>query len=206
MQDTKSPYPTMAPIEQYRMDRDAEIALARTAAPASISRDAEILGVGQKNFETAVKGKNGFLCVVGRAFAGAIEQPGVLESQKIGAHAIVPLGHASLVFEPQSKIQGQLGRDAPGILDVACIIGIRGGVIGEVVLGHRGRDSHHESGPAQTEVAGRRHGCIVVPPRIGVVEDEISRGIPAARRGEGLLPDVGAETERMRARGSWSRS
>jgi hypothetical protein len=74
-QDTKSPYPTMAPIEQYRMDRDAEIALARTAAPASISRDAEILVLGQKNFETAVKGKNGFLCVVGRAFAGPLNNP-----------------------------------------------------------------------------------------------------------------------------------
>jgi hypothetical protein len=74
-QDTKSPYPTMAPIEQYRMDRDAEIALARTAAPASISRDAEILVLGQKNYETAVKGKNGFLCVVGRAFAGPLNNP-----------------------------------------------------------------------------------------------------------------------------------
>jgi hypothetical protein len=74
-QDTKSPYPTMAPIEQYRMDRDAEIALARTAAPASISRDAEILVLGQKNFETAVKGTNGYLCVVGRAFAGPLNNP-----------------------------------------------------------------------------------------------------------------------------------
>jgi hypothetical protein len=74
-QDAKSPYPTMAPIEQYRMDRDAEIALARTAAPASISRDAEILVLGQKNFETAVKGKNGYLCVVGRAFAGPLNNP-----------------------------------------------------------------------------------------------------------------------------------
>jgi hypothetical protein len=74
-QDTKSPYPTMAPIEQYRMDRDAEIALARTAAPASISRDAEILVLGQKNYETAVKGKNGYLCVVGRAFAGPLNNP-----------------------------------------------------------------------------------------------------------------------------------
>ncbi|HEY2163997.1 MAG TPA: hypothetical protein VGH04_08410, partial [Gemmatimonadaceae bacterium] len=35
-QDTNSPYPNIAPIAQYRMDRDAEIALARTAAPASI--------------------------------------------------------------------------------------------------------------------------------------------------------------------------
>ena len=71
-QDTESPYPTMAPIAQYRMDRDAEIALARTAAPASISRDAEILVLGQKNFETAVQGKNGFVCAVGRAFAGPL--------------------------------------------------------------------------------------------------------------------------------------
>jgi hypothetical protein len=69
-QDSKSPYPTMAPIEQYRMDRDAEIAMARTAAPASISRDAEIMVLGKKNFEVAVKGKNGFVCAVGRAFGG----------------------------------------------------------------------------------------------------------------------------------------
>jgi hypothetical protein len=74
-QDTKSPYPTMAPIEQYRMDRDAEIALARTAAPSLISRDAEILVLGQKNFETAVQGKNGFVCAVGRAFAGPLTNP-----------------------------------------------------------------------------------------------------------------------------------
>jgi hypothetical protein len=74
-QDAQSPYPSMAPIAQYRMDRDAEIALARTAAPASISRDAEIMILGQKNFEIAVKGKNGFVCVVGRAFAGPLSNP-----------------------------------------------------------------------------------------------------------------------------------
>jgi hypothetical protein len=74
-QDTQSPYPSMAPIEQYRMDRDAEIAMARTAAPPSISRDAEILVLGQKNFETAVHGKNGFVCLVGRAFGGPLNNP-----------------------------------------------------------------------------------------------------------------------------------
>ena len=73
--DADSPYPTMAPIAEYRMDRDAEIALARTAAPASISRDAEIMVMGQKNFEVAVKGKNGFVCAVGRAFAGPLNNP-----------------------------------------------------------------------------------------------------------------------------------
>ena len=73
--DTSSPYPTMAQIAQYRMDRDAEIALARTAAPASISRDADIMVLGEKNFEVAVKGKNGFVCAVGRAFGGPLNNP-----------------------------------------------------------------------------------------------------------------------------------
>src|ERR1044072_2919786 len=38
-QNARTPYPKMAPIDQYLMaDRDAEIALARTAAPDSIDR------------------------------------------------------------------------------------------------------------------------------------------------------------------------
>src|SRR6516162_6427812 len=42
-QDTKNPYPNMASLDQYLMDRDPEIALARSAAPDSISRDAEVM-------------------------------------------------------------------------------------------------------------------------------------------------------------------
>jgi hypothetical protein len=67
-QDAKGPYPSMAPIAQYRMDRNAEIALARSAAPASVSNDAEVLVLGQKNYETAVKGTNGFVCLVSRSW------------------------------------------------------------------------------------------------------------------------------------------
>ncbi|HEV2287484.1 MAG TPA: hypothetical protein VGR81_00865 [Candidatus Acidoferrales bacterium] len=68
-QDNNGPYPKMAPISQYMMaDRDAEIALARTAAPESISRDAEILVLGAHGYETAVKGTNGFVCLVERSW------------------------------------------------------------------------------------------------------------------------------------------
>src|SRR5260370_3837248 len=63
-QDNKNPYPSMAPLNQYLMDRDAEIALARSAAPEAISRDAEALGLGRHGYETAVKGKNGFFLPV----------------------------------------------------------------------------------------------------------------------------------------------
>jgi hypothetical protein len=70
-QDAKQPYPNMAPIEKYLMDRDAEIALARSASPDSISRDAEVLVLGRHGFETAVKGKNGFVCIVERSWTSA---------------------------------------------------------------------------------------------------------------------------------------
>src|SRR5262244_4679110 len=72
-QDATTPYPNMAPTEQYLMDRTAEIALARSAAPESISRDAEVLVLGRHGFETAVKGKNGFVCIVGRSWTSAAD-------------------------------------------------------------------------------------------------------------------------------------
>ena len=73
-QDATTPYPNMAPIDQYLMtDQAAEIALARSAAPESISRDAEVLVLGRHGFETAVKGKNGFVCIVGRSWTSAAD-------------------------------------------------------------------------------------------------------------------------------------
>src|SRR5690242_5488625 len=70
-QDAKAKYPSMAPLDQYLIeDRNAEIALARSAAPESISRDAEVLVLGRHGYETAVKGKNGFVCVVERGWMG----------------------------------------------------------------------------------------------------------------------------------------
>lgn len=74
-ENSKTLYPKMAPVEQYLMDRDAEMALARTAAPESISRDATVLVLGRRGFETAGEGKNGFVCVVDRAWSAPIDNP-----------------------------------------------------------------------------------------------------------------------------------
>jgi hypothetical protein len=76
-EDNKAPYPTMASIDQYMMDPNAEIALARTAAPDSITRDATVLVLGKHGYETAVKGSNGFVCAVERGWAGPIDSEGV---------------------------------------------------------------------------------------------------------------------------------
>lgn len=117
--EVKLVYPSMAPIEQYRMDRDAEIALARTAAPASITRDAEILVLGQKNYEIAVPGKNGFVCMVGRAWTGPLSNrefwnpknrsPACLNPP--AAHSVLPifLKEASMALSGFSKPQIDAG-------------------------------------------------------------------------------------------------
>ncbi|HET9985568.1 MAG TPA: hypothetical protein VFQ38_18345 [Longimicrobiales bacterium] len=68
-------YPRMAPIGQYLMDRDAEIQLARSAAPDSISRDATILVLGRQGYERAVEGRNGFVCMVARSWMAAFDWP-----------------------------------------------------------------------------------------------------------------------------------
>jgi len=75
-QDSKNPYPSMAPLDQYLMpDREAEIALARSAAPDSISGEAEVLVLSKAGYETAVHGKNGFVCLVERSWTAGINAP-----------------------------------------------------------------------------------------------------------------------------------
>lgn len=75
-QESRAAYPRMAPTAQYLMsDQQAEIALARSAAPVAISRDATIQVLKEHGYETVVKGKNGFVCLVERAWMGPVDWP-----------------------------------------------------------------------------------------------------------------------------------
>jgi hypothetical protein len=75
-QTQKAPYPAMAPLNRYLMlDEKSEIALARTAAPASISDTAEVMVLTRTGYTTAVKGSNGFLCIVERSWGAATDHP-----------------------------------------------------------------------------------------------------------------------------------
>src|ERR1700676_2307503 len=75
-QDTKIPYPRMAPIDQYLIaGRNAERAMARSAAAKAISGDAEVLVLGGHGYETAIKGKTGFVCVVERSWMSPFDFP-----------------------------------------------------------------------------------------------------------------------------------
>jgi hypothetical protein len=69
-------YPAMAPLDQYMMDRSAEIALAKSAAPPSIADKATVLVLTRHGYEVAVKGDNGFVCAVERAWMSQYDFPG----------------------------------------------------------------------------------------------------------------------------------
>ena len=69
------PYPSMAPLREYLMPRDAEIALARSAAPASIAGGAGVMVPGPEGYTTVVHGDNGFLCYVERSWAHDTSHP-----------------------------------------------------------------------------------------------------------------------------------
>ena len=75
-QDAPAPYASMAPLERYRIaDRSEEIAMARSAAPSTISADAEVVVLGAHGYETAAKGTNGFVCIVERSWASPVSDP-----------------------------------------------------------------------------------------------------------------------------------
>lgn len=73
-EDNKAPYPAMAPLDQYLIaDRDAEIALARSAAPPALSSDANVLVLEKDGYHTAIEGKNGFTCLVERSWIAPLD-------------------------------------------------------------------------------------------------------------------------------------
>ena len=113
---SKTPYPSMAALDRYLMpDRNAEIALARSAAPDSISHDAKILVLGPHGYETAVEGKNGFVCAVERGWMAPFDNPefwnpkirGPLCFNPPAVRSILPMTYkrTEMVLAGQSKDQ-----------------------------------------------------------------------------------------------------
>lgn len=115
-QAEKAAYPAMAPVDEYLIaDQETEIALARSAAPASIAKEAEVMVLGRSGFTTAVKGTNGFLCLVERSWGASTDElefwnPKVRAPicfNAVAARTFVPifLMKTRLVLEGKSKTE-----------------------------------------------------------------------------------------------------
>lgn len=113
-QQPRPGYPRMAPLSQYLMtDRAAEIALARSAAPAAISAGASVLVLEPHGYVTAIEGKNGFVCVVERGWMSPFDAPQFWNPKLRGpicynaeaARSILPMTYkrTALVLAGQSR-------------------------------------------------------------------------------------------------------
>ena len=125
--DRNARYSRMAPLEQYLIpDRATEIALARTAAPASIADHADVLVLGRAGYEVAAHGTNGFVCMVDRAWTSDLDDPDYMNPavreptcfNAAAARAILPrvLRKLRLAVEGVSK---QQMRDSIAAADAA---------------------------------------------------------------------------------------
>jgi len=107
-------YPTPS---AYMMAQEAEVALARSAAPEKISAHATVKILTTSGYKVAVQGDNGFVCIVMRGWAAAISttarERGVAYDAKVRApHCFDPV--ASRTVLPLQELQAKLGLEGKG--------------------------------------------------------------------------------------------
>src|SRR5437899_3711315 len=90
--------PKYPPLSEYMMARDAEIALAKSAAPDYVSDHATIKVFTASGFQTVQEGDNGFVCMVMRGFTVAptftpVQMRAIVDDSKL---------RAPICFNPQA--------------------------------------------------------------------------------------------------------
>jgi hypothetical protein len=96
------------------LPREREIAMARTAAPAEVSRDATVVVFTERGFEVAVKGTNGVTCVVNRSHPQSLE-PHCFDAE--GSVTVLPMELRRTELLREGKSTEEIDREiAAGLL------------------------------------------------------------------------------------------
>jgi hypothetical protein len=103
-QDRKYP-----PLSEYMMAPEAEVALAKSAAPHKISERATVKILTASGYKVAAQGDNGFVCMVLRGWSGAPD-PEVVYYSKLRAPICFDLV-ASRTVVPMEELRTQLGME-----------------------------------------------------------------------------------------------
>jgi len=102
----QAPDRAMAPLSQFMMPENVEAALARSAAPKSISDDARVMVLGPHGYKTVANGSNGFLCIVERSWARPTDDPGYWDPKMSGP--VCYNAAAAKTFEPLDLMKTRL--------------------------------------------------------------------------------------------------
>jgi len=81
-------------LSEFLMEQDREIALARSAAPDRVAKDATIMVLGENGYETVIEGSNSFVCLVIRSWGNPTYdhayayKPGLIVPECLDANAV----------------------------------------------------------------------------------------------------------------------
>jgi hypothetical protein len=104
-------------ITPYLMaDRAAEVALALTAAPSGISANATVLVLGRTGYVEAVRGTNGFTCVVMRSFAAGPDDTAFWNPRVSAPHCFNPPAARTVLPAVLAQIKWALAGATPAEL------------------------------------------------------------------------------------------
>jgi hypothetical protein len=101
-------------LREYMMPRDAEIALAKSAAPANISDHATVKVLTASGYEVVHQGNNGFVCMVMRGWAAPTYTPTQFRNLVYDATVRAPICFdpaASRTVMPYYELRSKLGMD-----------------------------------------------------------------------------------------------
>ena len=115
-----------APLSEYQMTREAEIALARSAAPDRISSRATIKVLTAAGYEVAVKGANGFVCLVMRSWSAAPDTQATYYSKLRAPICFDPV--AARTVAPAEELRTKLGLEGKPPEAIANEVAVRYGL------------------------------------------------------------------------------
>jgi len=109
--------PKYPPLSDYMMAQEAEVALARSAAPEKVSAHATVKILTTSGYKVAAQGDNGFVCIVMRGWAAAIsttarERDVAYDAKVRAPHCFDPI--ASRTVLPLQELQAKLGLEGKG--------------------------------------------------------------------------------------------
>jgi len=90
--------PKYPPISEYMMPQEAEVNLAKSAAPANISSRATIKLLTTSGYQVTHNGDNGFVCMVMRGWAAPTYTPAQFRDLVIDTKVYAPI-----CFNPQAS-------------------------------------------------------------------------------------------------------
>jgi hypothetical protein len=113
---------TYPPINEYLMPRDAEMELARSAAPPGISDRATIKVLTKSGYEVARDGDNGVVCMVMRGFSAPTCTPAQLRDLVYDPTVRAPIcftSPAARIAMPYYELRTKLAMEGKGPHQIA---------------------------------------------------------------------------------------